>query len=334
MKWILKEAKQGDMVRVKLGEIYHYGIFASEEEVIQFGLAPTLRQAVEPSDIEVCCSDIDTFLAGGFLEVAEYDWREKIKNRSPKETLAYARSKIGMKGYHILYYNCEHFAYECLTGKKYCSQTDDVRAFFKSMPVVDVYLARIPEEIQIETVIPSERNDYIQGVTNEKVKAERYYVWKLLEYGLERSLGLRMEKLHFQKTENGKWTNDRCEISLSHCDGAVAVAVSRAAIGIDIETMRQMNPERIAEKILTKQEKKLFAQVDGKDSDQFLLEKWTEKEALFKKTGEKTFLPQEYDTCTEKVYAASIELKGVQYQFSVATDTPEKVRLYTNLELK
>ena len=80
MKWVLKQAKKGDMVRVKLGMIYHYGVFVSEDEIIQFGLAPLLRQDVKVCDIEVCASDVDVFLAGGFLEVAEFD-KAALKER-------------------------------------------------------------------------------------------------------------------------------------------------------------------------------------------------------------------------------------------------------------
>jgi hypothetical protein len=138
MKWQLKAPVAGDMIRVKAGSIYHYGIFASEEEIIQFGLAPVARPTLKDTDIEVCTSDIDAFLCGGFLEVAEFDRAGRKKNRRPKDVVSYARGKLGTKGYHILYNNCEHFAYECVTGEKKCTQADAVRMLFRSMPVVDV----------------------------------------------------------------------------------------------------------------------------------------------------------------------------------------------------
>jgi hypothetical protein len=34
MKWQLTQPVAGDMIRVKLGSIYHYGVFVSEDEVI------------------------------------------------------------------------------------------------------------------------------------------------------------------------------------------------------------------------------------------------------------------------------------------------------------
>ena len=41
MKWTFNEAKPGAMVRVCLGEVYHYGIYVSDDEIILFGPPPT-----------------------------------------------------------------------------------------------------------------------------------------------------------------------------------------------------------------------------------------------------------------------------------------------------
>ncbi len=133
MKWILGEPKGGDMIRVKSGTIYHYGIFVDDGEVIQFGLAPAARPTLKDSDIEVLATDIDTFLAGQFLEVAEFDRKEKKTNRTPAEVISAARARMGERGYHILYNNCEHFAFECVTGKHYSSQVDGVREMFRGL---------------------------------------------------------------------------------------------------------------------------------------------------------------------------------------------------------
>ena len=105
MKWSFKEPVPGDMIRMRFGELYHYGVFVSEDEVIQFGLAPNLRPGVCDADVEVTASDIDGFLGGAFLEVAELDRREEKKRRPPDKTVEYARSRIGTRGYNILHNN-------------------------------------------------------------------------------------------------------------------------------------------------------------------------------------------------------------------------------------
>jgi len=67
MNWEIREAKYGDIVRVKAGDIYHYGIYVSEKEIVQFGLSP-FSNTCAMRDIAVCTSDVDKFLNGGFFE--------------------------------------------------------------------------------------------------------------------------------------------------------------------------------------------------------------------------------------------------------------------------
>ena len=67
MKWLLTEPRYGDMIRVKSGTVYHYGVYVSDDEVIQFGLAPAARPALKDSEVEVLSTDIDTFLSGQFF---------------------------------------------------------------------------------------------------------------------------------------------------------------------------------------------------------------------------------------------------------------------------
>ena len=53
MKWLLTEPRYGDMVRVKSGTVYHYGVYVSDDEVIQFGLAPAaIAHALANEDAE------------------------------------------------------------------------------------------------------------------------------------------------------------------------------------------------------------------------------------------------------------------------------------------
>ena len=280
MKWLLKQAQAGDMVRVKLGSIYHYGVFASEDEIIQFGLAPSMRSMLKDSEIEVCISDVDTFLAGGFLEVAVFERGEKKKNRPADEALDYARSRIGERGYSILYNNCEHFAYECITGSTYCSQTADVRAFFKALPIADVYIAAIPADLEVTSVEPTQKNAQLKKIDDPVEREQSYFAWRLLEYALERTFGYRIKKLRY---EDGKWVSDKCEYAVCVRDGAVAVAVSRGAIDV-----------RIAQ-----------------SADALNLNL----------------------TATTKIWTETVTLNGREYVFSVATDTPEVLRIYSYINL-
>ena len=86
MKWVMDAPERGDMIRVELGGIYHFGIYVSDEEVIQFGMAPSRRAMLHDSEVEVLSSDIDSSLAGGFLEVCRFDRKERKKNRSADQS--------------------------------------------------------------------------------------------------------------------------------------------------------------------------------------------------------------------------------------------------------
>ena len=333
MKWTFCEPAFGDMVRVAIGSIYHFGIYVSDDEVIQFGLPPSARSSLLDADVEVLASGIDEFLAGGFLEVAEFDKKEKKRNRTPKETVEYARSKLGTRGYHILYNNCEHFANECISGVKVCRQAEDVRAMFLNMPVVDVYIAALPENAPIGTVDCKERRNEIETVTNERVKREKYFVWKLLCYALERSFGIRGRKLEFTKEAWGGWSAKGAEISLSHSDGALAVAVSRAPVGVDIERIRAPRSDRLSELIMTEGELAQYEKIAEGEREEHLIGVFCAKEAIFKSKKLQAFKPKDHDTLKESFKRDTVTVKGERYVFTVATATPGIVRVYSDIDL-
>lgn len=324
MKFSFIEPKLGDMIRIKTGSIYHYGVYCSDQEVMQFGLAPNLRQNVADNLIEVCSSTIDEFVQDSFLEVAQLDKKELKKRVPPKKTVQLAKSRLGEKGYNIIYNNCEHFAYECVMGEKKCSQADDLRAYFRSLPVVNVFVAPIKQLID-GTLYPKERQKQIDSTSHGQTKLERYSVWKLLEYALDRSFGYKIKDLKF-KCENGKWTCDKCYFSLSHCDGVVAVVVSRTACGVDIENRDIL--DSLADKILTEKEKQEYALLEQKEG--YMLAKWTLKESIFKSLEEKNFVPSKIETDSFSTFSKQVEIENKPYTIAVSTNTPDKVRVYLN----
>ena len=186
MKWELTQPKAGDMIRAKVGPLYHYGICVGSGEVIQFGKNPALRHATPDGEIRVCQTDMQTFLCGQSPEVGKPEGKERSKRFSPERTVALARQRLGETGYHILYNNCEHFAYECFLGEKRSDQTERMRDLFRKMVTTDVYIAPLGQAAP-EPVEPPLRQEQIENTVHEGLKRQRYYVWKLLEYGLNRS---------------------------------------------------------------------------------------------------------------------------------------------------
>ncbi|MBQ3266091.1 MAG: lecithin retinol acyltransferase family protein [Ruminococcus sp.] len=127
MKWIYEPCRFGDIIRVKIGSVYHYGIFVSEDEVIAFGLPPTAENLKEPQKIKVLATNIDTFSCGNLVAAAQLSFAEKRRRKSPEKTVAEARARIGEVGYNIIHNNCEHFVNEIVFGEKVSQQERAVR---------------------------------------------------------------------------------------------------------------------------------------------------------------------------------------------------------------
>ena len=127
MKWAYTDCQSGDIIRVKIGSVYHYGIFASEDEVIAFGPPPTAENLTHPEEITVIATDIDAFSDLKQIEVAQLSLKERLSRRSPDAAVALARSRIGEGGYSLIHNNCEHFVNEIVFDKKQSRQTDEVR---------------------------------------------------------------------------------------------------------------------------------------------------------------------------------------------------------------
>lgn len=329
MTWVFKTPDFGDIVRVKSGNIYHYGIFVSEEEILQFGLAPAARPQLKDCEVTVCSSTVEEFLCGGFIEVETPDRKERKKRKTPKETVENAKKRLGEKGYHILYNNCEHFVYECAYGEKYCSQAEEVRKLFRALPVLDVYVAPLPEK-ELGSVSSPERAREIADCTNEKVKREKRAVWKLLEYALERSFGKKIKKLSFTVSENGKWktTDGGVEFSLSHSENAVCVALSRKPVGVDIEKIALPKTQKLVEKIFSQEELLEYAALQSdEERAKYFTCKWTQKESAFKSLDLPSFLPALPRLGEIKTHTLQITVAGESYALSIAGESVGQMKL-------
>ena len=125
MRWTEKMPASGDIIRTKVQFYHHYGIFVSEQEVIQFGLPDDPFRPAE--EIKVLTSDIQTFLRGGELEVGVPEGEERKSVRSPEQIVSLARQRLGEGGYDILHNNCEHFVNDCAFGTPTSSFLQGVR---------------------------------------------------------------------------------------------------------------------------------------------------------------------------------------------------------------
>lgn len=181
-----------------------------------------------------------------------------------------------------------------------------------------VYTRKQDADISVP-LYPHERYKEIVGCKNERVRLEKYLVWKLLEKVVTDDLKLDFANIKFTKTPNGKWVCPDFYFSLSHTDGLVCVAVSKSEVGVDAELSQKIN-EGLKERILTDTELSYMKELPSSEQNQFLLESWVKKESIFKKCGGKMLMPNTIEASEHRTELAYIELGGCEYVISVATD--------------
>ena len=234
MKWEPKECQAGDIVRIKLGGVYHFGIFVSEDEVIQFGLPPTAENRDKEGEPVVCATDIDVFSCGQIVETAVPDRSERKRLHSPAETVAAARARLGEGGYNLIHNNCEHFVNECAFGEKRCTQEDEVRRRWASRPVCGVYIALAPEAMPDAEIFPEKRRAELLGIASEQLRREGVMCWLLLEAAAKRSFGVDMQSAGFRKKLGGAWVCEKFQFALKADSGICAAAVSNGRVSLEI----------------------------------------------------------------------------------------------------
>lgn len=159
----------------------------------------------------------------------------------------------------------------------------------------DVYYAQLPLVMGRRAIYPPERQTYIMQASNEKVARQRYYVWLLLERAVELSFSKCLAELQLQKTKSEKWLSPVLSFSLSHGDNAVAVAVSNAPVGVDIQAhIPQNRSESIVHCALTETERLQYENAINKED--FLTALWTRKESIFKLSNDIRFAPNQIQT--------------------------------------
>lgn len=183
---------------------------------------------------------------------------------------------------------------------------------------VFVFTSALPTSVTFSPLYPTERNEEVAKTVAKRVKAERYCVWKLLQYAIEKVTEKKITDVTFSKLPSGKWTCLACEFSLSHRDGVIAVALSSSPVGVDIEPFSPLKKSGLERKILSPLEEKRYTVLPKSRQDAFLLETWTKKESIYKMSNGAyptftNFSADEFTTATKL-----IDIDGNQFVISVA----------------
>lgn len=103
---------RGEHIRVKRIGYYHHGIDIGDGRVIHFTGEPGSK-----ADASIKEASITDFLSGGNIEIVEYG-----KSNTADEVISRAKSRLNETGYNLVFNNCEHFAFWCMTGKHQSEQ--------------------------------------------------------------------------------------------------------------------------------------------------------------------------------------------------------------------
>ncbi|MER2149684.1 MAG: lecithin retinol acyltransferase family protein [Ruminococcus sp.] len=260
MRWEPTACQAGDIVRVRLGSVYHYGIFVSEDEVIQFGLPPTAGNRAKEDEVKVLATDIDVFACGCIVERACLDRSEQRRRIPPSETVARARARLGESGYNLIHNNCEHFVNECVFGESRCTQEEDVRSRWLNRPICDVYVARISEAVSAEGIYPEKRRAEIESIVSEDLRRNARFLWQLLGVAAQHSFHVSLQEAGLKRRLGGKWVSDKFFFALRAQNGLAVAVVSNAAVSLRLNEAPQNGSRRIL------REPRMPVEVKGKNS--------------------------------------------------------------------
>ena len=199
--------------------------------------------------------------------------------------------------------------------------------------IVDVYISAIDKDEPIGKIENEARREEISKISNERVKREKYFVWKLLCHALKHSFDIDEQNFNFAKLDCGAWTVEGAEISISHSDDAIAVAVSSSSVGIDIERVHKPRSNRMAEFIMNERELKVFNSLPDEEKEERLIEIWTAKEAIFKTKKAPAFLPKETDVDSYPTKTIKLDINDEKYICTVATIYPNQINLINDVDL-
>ncbi|MBO5395070.1 MAG: 4'-phosphopantetheinyl transferase superfamily protein [Clostridia bacterium] len=195
-----------------------------------------------------------------------------------------------------------------------------------------VYIDKFPFPVDSEKVYPQERFFEIESCSNEKVRQQKYFAWKLLEKACKK-LGFEFEKLKFIK-DKSKWKCDEFCLSISHSGKLVAVAISDKAVGLDLEKVNHARFKNFPpEKMLTGEELSSLQEFEENLRDQnysrgeLFNRAWTAKEAVYKAGECFGFRPSKISLIGQEYTTKTIVCDHEKYYLSIAGEATENMKI-------
>ncbi len=186
-----------------------------------------------------------------------------------------------------------------------------------------VFWAEIPKVAEERIPLAcKERETEIAACKSGKVKAQKYYAWRLLEQVLTEK-GVPLSACNFQKLSSGKWRANGVSFSLSHSENIVAVAliIAEKSVGVDVERVSEKAVKKLKNiHFLTVEEGLEYAGLPQDAQADYLVSTWTRKESMFKVKGQGVFRPDAISSKTPTVATEWLDIVGERFALSVACE--------------
>lgn len=130
--------------------------------------------------------------------------------------------------------------------------------------------------------LPEWRRNYALKYKKSEDRKRSVLAFVLLREAVKEEFGEEVQEFEYNEFGKPFLRGKSLHFSLSHCKTAVACAVSKSEIGVDLETLRDFD-ERITNRVLTPAELKLLE--SAKDPKELFFKLWTQKEAVSKFEG-------------------------------------------------
>ncbi|XP_059140668.1 phospholipase A and acyltransferase 4-like [Physella acuta] len=129
-KQVLAQVKLGDLLEFKRLMYSHWAVYTGKDQVTHFATKSGDFNASEVPEIRVD----DVHKVTGTSQVLVNNALDKELSPLPvKDILENAKSKLGSRGYDLVFSNCEHFATWCRYGKARSLQSDKSLEFGKKV---------------------------------------------------------------------------------------------------------------------------------------------------------------------------------------------------------
>ncbi len=190
-----------------------------------------------------------------------------------------------------------------------------------------VFVSEIPDGDDLPEVICPSRISYLSALKNRDRARESGYAWRLLERGVEIALGIPADRADYSRMSCGRWVSDRFNLSLSHTKGACAAAVSSSEVGVDIELIRKPRSDSFPRRALTQAEYREYERLADGERVDFLIQKWTKKEASYKARGDDVAFVPGRELQADGLHTEILELSGRRYSLSVCAESVERLKI-------